>query len=206
MLIASVDLGCSEEVLTIIGMLSAQNIFYRPKEKQSQADQKKAKFHQPEGDHITLLAVYEGWKNSKFSNPWCYEAFVQARSLRRAQDVRKQLVAIMDRYKLDLVSGACACAVVWGACWCVGCLRQLGFQGAACCLPALRLHACFDFSGGAAGRSYQKIQKAICSGFFFHAARKDPQDGYKTGACGGSGRCWGGALGAPAKLPCYLLL
>lgn len=29
MLIASVDLGCSEEVLTIIGMLSAQNIFYR---------------------------------------------------------------------------------------------------------------------------------------------------------------------------------
>ena len=28
----------------------------------------------------------------------------QARSLRRAQDVRKQLVAIMDRYKLDLVS------------------------------------------------------------------------------------------------------
>ena len=29
MLISSVDLGCSEEVLTIIGMLSAQNIFYR---------------------------------------------------------------------------------------------------------------------------------------------------------------------------------
>jgi hypothetical protein len=29
MLIAAVDLGCSEEVLTIIGMLSAQNIFYR---------------------------------------------------------------------------------------------------------------------------------------------------------------------------------
>ena len=36
MLIASVDLGCSEEVLTIIGMLSAQNIFYRPREKQAQ--------------------------------------------------------------------------------------------------------------------------------------------------------------------------
>ena len=36
MLIASVDLGCSDEVLTIIGMLSAQNIFYRPREKQAQ--------------------------------------------------------------------------------------------------------------------------------------------------------------------------
>lgn len=30
-----------------------------------------------QGDHLTLLAVYEGWKNSKFSNPWCYENFVQ---------------------------------------------------------------------------------------------------------------------------------
>lgn len=31
----------------------------------------------PQGDHLTLLAVYDGWKNSKFSNPWCYENFVQ---------------------------------------------------------------------------------------------------------------------------------
>ncbi len=50
----------------------------RPKEKQAQADQKKAKFHQPEGDHLTLLAVYDGWKNSKFANPWAYENFIQA--------------------------------------------------------------------------------------------------------------------------------
>lgn len=35
-LIASVDLGCSEEILTILAMLSAQNIFYRPREKQAQ--------------------------------------------------------------------------------------------------------------------------------------------------------------------------
>ncbi|KDD75275.1 hypothetical protein H632_c773p1 [Helicosporidium sp. ATCC 50920] len=134
-LLAAVDLGCSEDVLTIIGMLSAQNIFYRPKEKQAQADQKKAKFHQPEGDHLTLLAVYEGWKAAKFANPWAFENFVQARSLRRAQDVRKQLITIMDRYRLDLVS---------------------------------------------AGRDVSRIQKALCAGFFAHAARKDPQEGYKT--------------------------
>ncbi|KAK9814683.1 hypothetical protein WJX72_009734 [[Myrmecia] bisecta] len=135
MLIASVDLGCSEEILTIVGMLSAQNIFYRPREKQAQADQKKAKFFQPEGDHLTLLAVYQAWKQNQFSNPWCHENFIQARSLRRAQDVRKQLMAIMDRYKLDLVS---------------------------------------------AGANFNRIRQAICSGFFFHAARKDPQEGYKT--------------------------
>ena len=53
--------------------------------KQAQADQKKAKFFQPEGDHMTLLAVYEGWKTSKFSKPWAYENFIQERSLKRAQ-------------------------------------------------------------------------------------------------------------------------
>lgn len=134
-LLASVDLGCSEEVLTIVAMLSVTSIFYRPKEKQGQADQKKAKFHQPEGDHVTVLAVYEAWKRNRFSNPWCYENFIQSRSLKHAQDVRKQLITIMDRYKLDIVS---------------------------------------------AGRNYLKVRKAIVSGFFAHAAKKDPQEGYRT--------------------------
>ena len=31
MLIQSVHLGCSEEALTIVSMLSVQNVFYRPK-------------------------------------------------------------------------------------------------------------------------------------------------------------------------------
>ena len=51
------------------------------------------------------------------------------------QDIRKQLLGIMDRHKLDVVS---------------------------------------------CGRQIQKIQKAICSGFFRNAAKKDPQEGYRT--------------------------
>jgi ATP-dependent RNA helicase DHX8/PRP22 len=98
MLLASVDLGCSDEILTIIAMITTGNIFYRPREKQAQADQKRAKFFQPEGDHLTLLAVYEAWKAKNFSGPWCFENFIQSRSVRRAQDVRKQLLTIMDRY------------------------------------------------------------------------------------------------------------
>ncbi|KAG8369525.1 hypothetical protein BUALT_Bualt14G0022600 [Buddleja alternifolia] len=135
MLLASVDLGCSDEILTIIAMIQTGNIFYRPREKQAQADQKRAKFFQPEGDHLTLLAVYEAWKAKNFSGPWCFENFVQSRSLRRAQDVRKQLLSIMDKYKLDVVS---------------------------------------------AGKNFSKIRKAITAGFFFHVARKDPQEGYRT--------------------------
>jgi ATP-dependent RNA helicase DHX8/PRP22 len=44
-------------------------VFYRPKGKEMEADQKKAKFHQPEGDHLTNLAVYEAWKHNKCVPP-----------------------------------------------------------------------------------------------------------------------------------------
>jgi len=139
-LISSVDFGCSEEILTIVAMLSVQNVFYRPKEKQAQADAKKAKFFQPEGDHLTLLAVYNGWAASKFSMPWCMDNYIQGRSLRRAQDVRKQLVGIMDRYHHDIIS---------------------------------------------CGKNYNRVRKALCSGYFRNAAKKDPQEGYKCLAEGG---------------------
>jgi len=91
----SVELGCSEEILSIVlTMLSVQSVFYRPNEKQAQADSKKAKFHQPpEGDHLTFLAVYNGWKasNFSFSNQWCFENFIQAwgRATCAGPDVRK---------------------------------------------------------------------------------------------------------------------
>ena len=90
---------------------------------------------QAEGDHITLLAVYQGWAAAKFSNPWCFENFIQARNMRKAQDVRKQLLTIMDRYKLEIET---------------------------------------------CGRNFTKVRKAITSGYFTHAAKKDPQEGYKT--------------------------
>lgn len=104
MLLASVNLGCSDEILTIIAMVAAGNIFYRPRGKQAEADQKRAKFLQPEGDHLTLLAVYEAWKAKNFSVPWCSENFVQFRSLSKARDVRRQLLTVMDKHELEVVS------------------------------------------------------------------------------------------------------
>ncbi|PVU93316.1 hypothetical protein BB561_003345 [Smittium simulii] len=137
MLLISAELKCSEEALTIVAMLSiGGSVFYRPKEKQALADSKKAKFHQVEGDHLTLLAVYNSWKASQFSNSWCFENFIQSRSMRRAADIRKQILGIMDRYKQDIIS--------------------------------------------CGQRNFTPICKALCAGFFRHAAKKDPQEGYKT--------------------------
>lgn len=103
-LIASVDFGCSEEILTIVAMLSVQNVFSRPKEQQAQADARKAQLSHVDGDHLTLLNVYKGWAAAGYADSWCSANFVQSRSLRRAQDVRKQLLGIMDRYQHDVIS------------------------------------------------------------------------------------------------------
>lgn len=104
MLIYSTEIGCSEEVVTVVAMLTAQNIFYRPREKQAQSDARRARFHHADGDHLTLLTVYQAWAQHKFSTQWCFENFVQARSMKRAQDVRRQLLGIMDRYRQPIRS------------------------------------------------------------------------------------------------------
>lgn len=104
-LIKSVDLQCSDEILTIVAMISAtQSVFHRPRDKQQQADQKKQKFNDPSGDHITLLNVYNGWKQSSFSTPWCHENFVMPRNMQRVKDVRTQLLQIMARHKHPVIS------------------------------------------------------------------------------------------------------
>ena len=58
MLIMSVNLQCSDEILSIVSLLSVQNVFYRPKEKQAVADQKKAKFNQPEGVRTCIILKF----------------------------------------------------------------------------------------------------------------------------------------------------
>lgn len=48
-------------------------------------------FDRPEGDHITLLCVYNAWIDNGMSSYWCKENFLHQRTLKRAQDVRKQM-------------------------------------------------------------------------------------------------------------------
>jgi len=104
-ILASVDLGCSDEIISIVSMLNAEGeVFYRPRDKQTQADQKKAKFHDPHGDHLTFLNVYNGWKQSKFAKAWCTENFIQARAMSRSRDVREQILKLMQKYKFPIVS------------------------------------------------------------------------------------------------------
>ncbi|XP_077561883.1 DEAH-box helicase 16 lethal (2) 37Cb isoform X2 [Haemaphysalis longicornis] len=105
MLLASERYRCSEEVLTIAAMLSVNSaVFYRPKDKALHADTARKNFFSPAGDHLTLMAVYQQWADTDYSTQWCYENFLQQRSMKRARDIRDQLQGLMERVEVELLS------------------------------------------------------------------------------------------------------
>eukprot|EP01125_Pyxidicula_operculata_P017449 TRINITY_DN610_c2_g1_i1.p2 TRINITY_DN610_c2_g1~~TRINITY_DN610_c2_g1_i1.p2 ORF type:complete len:707 (+),score=155.78 TRINITY_DN610_c2_g1_i1:38-2158(+) len=104
LLIESPKYNCSNEILSIVSMLSVPNVFVRPKEAQQQADEAKSKFSHIDGDHLSLLNVYHAYQQNGGDSNWCYENFVNNRAMKSAANVRTQLVRIMQRYSLPLLS------------------------------------------------------------------------------------------------------
>ena len=104
MLITSEGLGCSDEVLTIVSMLSVPGIFYRPKERAAESDACREKFFIGESDHLTLLHVYNQWKSHNYSDNWCNDNFLHGKSLKKAREVRQQMMDIMKMQGLSLHS------------------------------------------------------------------------------------------------------
>merc|ERR1712216_196235 len=105
-LVASAEFGCSNEVLSISAMLSVPSCFIRPRDNQKLADDAKAKFAHYDGDHLTLLNVYHAYKQNESNvSKWCWDNFLNQRSLKSADSVRAQLARIMARFNLPLKSG-----------------------------------------------------------------------------------------------------
>ena len=67
MILTGNDLGCLEEIIVIVSMLSIPSIFYKPKGKQTEAESAREKLLIPESDHLTFLNIYEQWKKHSFS-------------------------------------------------------------------------------------------------------------------------------------------
>ncbi|ORX91616.1 DUF1605-domain-containing protein [Basidiobolus meristosporus CBS 931.73] len=88
-IVASEDFNCSEEILSICAMLTVQNSKFH-------ADKARQNLTHPEGDHLTLLNVWNQW--------WCYENFIQYRSMTKARDVRDQLIGLVERIEIVPVS------------------------------------------------------------------------------------------------------
>ncbi|KAJ1494855.1 hypothetical protein T484DRAFT_1758770 [Baffinella frigidus] len=109
----------SEEVCIICAMLSIGNqVYYRPKDKAVHADNARLNFNRSTpyvpphrlsgagGDHIALFNVYNQWQETGESTQWCFENFIQVRSLKKAKDVRDQLLGLFERTEIELQSNS----------------------------------------------------------------------------------------------------
>mmetsp|Transcript_8703 Transcript_8703/g.11371 ORF Transcript_8703/g.11371 Transcript_8703/m.11371 type:complete len:357 (+) Transcript_8703:1-1071(+) len=111
MLIYAENLGCTAEVLIVVSMLSVDNVFYRPKDREEESDQARERFFVPESDHLTLLNTYQQWKQHSYSATWCTKHFVHAKRVKKAREVHAQLLDILKQQKIPHVS----CGGSWDA-------------------------------------------------------------------------------------------
>ncbi|KAK6200330.1 P-loop containing nucleoside triphosphate hydrolase protein [Scheffersomyces amazonensis] len=94
---------CTNEVITIISMLGeSSTLFYRPKDKQDQANRRHEKFYHELGDHFTLLNIWNEWVDTDFSSQWCQDNYVQYKTLRRVKNVKDQLTKLCKRSGINL--------------------------------------------------------------------------------------------------------
>ena len=52
------EYGCSEEVVAIVSLLSVDSVLFTPPTHRDKAAAVQLKFHSPDGDHLTLLAIF----------------------------------------------------------------------------------------------------------------------------------------------------
>ncbi|KAJ3793370.1 P-loop containing nucleoside triphosphate hydrolase protein [Lentinula aff. detonsa] len=123
MLIVSPEFKVSNEILTITAMLSIPNVWLRPPNQRAAADQAKAMLTVPEGDHLTLLNVYNNYSQNKDERNWAWNNFLSARALAQAENVRAQLLRTMEKYDVDVISLEDERKLVFAHCFYVG-IRQ----------------------------------------------------------------------------------
>ena len=109
MLLEAERYRCTADILTIVSMLSVPSVFYRPKDRESEADSSREKFFVPESDHLTLLNVYNQWKNNGFRGDWATSNYIHIKALRKVREVRAQLVDIMKSLSIPEMS----CGTNW---------------------------------------------------------------------------------------------
>ncbi|XP_040032637.2 DEAD/H (Asp-Glu-Ala-Asp/His) box polypeptide 32a [Gasterosteus aculeatus] len=107
-LLASCEFDCVSEMLTIAAMLSATSCFLEPPVGRShEAVQCHRKFQHPEGDHFTLINIYNAFKQSQrepyfTTEKWCQDYFLDHSALKEAEAIRSELTETLNRIELPI--------------------------------------------------------------------------------------------------------
>ncbi|KAF8950146.1 P-loop containing nucleoside triphosphate hydrolase protein [Flammula alnicola] len=106
LLIVSPEFKCSNEILTIIAMMSVPIVWLRPPgtTQRREADAAKALLTVPDGDHLTLLNVYNQYVLNLHVKNWAWNNYLSLRALQQAESIRSQLKRIMERFDIEAIS------------------------------------------------------------------------------------------------------
>ncbi|KAJ6462001.1 P-loop containing nucleoside triphosphate hydrolase protein [Mycena vitilis] len=101
MLIVSPEFKCSNEILTIAAMLSVPNVELRPG---TEGDAGIALLTAPDGDHLTMVNVYNDFVNNQHDDNGAWQHYASAHVLAQVVNARKQLERTMERFEVELIS------------------------------------------------------------------------------------------------------
>lgn len=109
-LIAACEYDCVSELLTIAAMLTAPPCFLTPApgKEEAAATHRRPLLH-PDGDHLTLINVYNAYIQHNQDEAWCATNYVNAASLRLAVLIRAELLEVMQRIELPVSPPAFGC-------------------------------------------------------------------------------------------------
>ncbi|XP_037125710.1 ATP-dependent RNA helicase DHX33 [Syngnathus acus] len=103
-ILLSPNYSCSEEILSIVSLLSVDTVLYNPPARRDEVLAVRKKFMSSEGDHVTLLSIYRAFKKVGGNKEWCRENFVNSRNMGLVKDVQAQLREICLKLNLKLES------------------------------------------------------------------------------------------------------
>ncbi len=106
MLLGSGNFECSQEIAVIVAMLQVDNVYLEPPQNRNKARIAKRNFEVAEGDLLTLLNVYNAFKQQEGPSlrHWCSSHFLNYKALKRADQLYEQMVKTLKRYKVPLLT------------------------------------------------------------------------------------------------------
>lgn len=107
MILTSPEYNCSNEMIIIVACLSSPQIFLRPRESQREADTCKEQFVQNDSDHITMMNAfiqYEQISTASERKNWCWNNFINDRTMQSIINVKQQLIQITRKLDLPIIS------------------------------------------------------------------------------------------------------
>lgn len=103
-LLAAPEFSCLSEILTIAAMVSLQgNVWVNHTGEKKAAETARRKFAAEEGDHLTLLNVYQAFiTKGKKEAKWCRDNLLNYKSLTKAVSIRNQLRRYIERFGINV--------------------------------------------------------------------------------------------------------